>query len=313
MARKPPPPMRIHASAIHYFDAVRRAGSIREAARRLNVASSAVNRQILKLENEVGVSLFDRNAGGVTLTAAGEVLAHHVIVVFQDLERARTEIHALKGARIGNLSVATVEGVCSTLLPAVLSKLRRKTPRITVSAETMGSTEIPERLTAGLSDLGIAYDLPRTPGLREIFVARFKLGAMMAPNHPLAHKQVITFAECANYPMVYALPELSIDRLLQPLIARSHRGVAPIIRTNSIELMRRLSMEAPNIGFLTRIGQEHEIADGRLIHIPLDDKGPVWTELGVHIRAGRSIPAAIDFFLQILVEELSSWERRDRT
>ena len=56
--------MRIHAAALLYFDAVRRAGSIREAARRLNVASSAVNRQILKLEAEVGAPLFDRLPGG---------------------------------------------------------------------------------------------------------------------------------------------------------------------------------------------------------------------------------------------------------
>ncbi|WP_257211646.1 LysR family transcriptional regulator, partial [Sphingobium sp. IP1] len=43
-----------------YFDAIRRAGSIREAARRLNVASSAVNRQLLKLEAELGTPLFER-------------------------------------------------------------------------------------------------------------------------------------------------------------------------------------------------------------------------------------------------------------
>ncbi|MDJ0929774.1 LysR family transcriptional regulator [Breoghania sp.] len=73
--------MRIHSSALQYFDAVRRAGFIREAARRLNVAPSAVNRQILRLEAEIGTALFDRNPSGVTLTSAGEILAHHVIVV----------------------------------------------------------------------------------------------------------------------------------------------------------------------------------------------------------------------------------------
>ncbi len=53
-------PLRIHSSAIRYFDAVRRAKSIREAARQLNVASSAVNRQIIKLEEEIGEPLFHR-------------------------------------------------------------------------------------------------------------------------------------------------------------------------------------------------------------------------------------------------------------
>ena len=63
--------LRIHAPAILYFDKVRRCGSFREAARSLNVASSAVNRQILKLEEELGTPLFERLPSGLRLTAAG--------------------------------------------------------------------------------------------------------------------------------------------------------------------------------------------------------------------------------------------------
>src|SRR5258708_13787934 len=100
--------MRIHSPAIRYFDAVRKAGSIREASRRLNVASSAVNRQILKLEAEIGAPLFDRLPGGLKLTAAGETVARHVIAVLQDLERARSDVDALSGARTGHIMVATV-------------------------------------------------------------------------------------------------------------------------------------------------------------------------------------------------------------
>ena len=79
--------LRIHSPAIHYFDMVRRCQSIREAARRLNVASSAVNRQILKLEGEIGSPLFERLPAGLRLTAAGEVFARHVLVVLQDAAR----------------------------------------------------------------------------------------------------------------------------------------------------------------------------------------------------------------------------------
>jgi DNA-binding transcriptional LysR family regulator len=84
--------LRIHAPAIYYFDMVRRCHSIREAARRLNVASSAVNRQILKLEDEVGAALFERLPGGLRLTAAGEILTRHVSFLLQDVERVRGEL-----------------------------------------------------------------------------------------------------------------------------------------------------------------------------------------------------------------------------
>src|SRR5271163_925606 len=86
-----PAKLRIHAASLRYFDAVRSAGSIREAARRLNVASSAVNRQILGLEAEVGVKLFERLSAGLRLTAAGEIVAHHVIGLLHDAERLESE------------------------------------------------------------------------------------------------------------------------------------------------------------------------------------------------------------------------------
>jgi DNA-binding transcriptional LysR family regulator len=67
----------MHAVILRYLDQVARVGSIRRAAEKLNVASSAVNRQILKLEAEIGVPIFERRGNGVRLTPAGEQLMRH--------------------------------------------------------------------------------------------------------------------------------------------------------------------------------------------------------------------------------------------
>lgn len=90
--------LRFHSAAIHYFDAVRRCGSIREAARQLNVVSSAVNRQILKLEDEVGAPLFNRVPSGMVLTHAGELFSRHISLVLRDTKRLQNELDALKGS-----------------------------------------------------------------------------------------------------------------------------------------------------------------------------------------------------------------------
>src|SRR5260370_29936776 len=67
----------MHAAVLRYFDHVARHGLIRKAADALSVASSAVNRQILRLEDEMGVALFERGRSGVRPTAAGELLLRH--------------------------------------------------------------------------------------------------------------------------------------------------------------------------------------------------------------------------------------------
>ncbi|WP_062763132.1 LysR family transcriptional regulator [Falsirhodobacter sp. alg1] len=301
--------MRIHAPAILYFDTVRRAGSIREGARQLNVASSAVNRQILKLEEEIGAPLFERRSTGIVLTTAGEMLARHVIVVLQDLERAKSDISALRGARIGHISVAAIEGVCASLLPAVILRMGKIAPRIRLTAQMMGSRAIPDALNDGRADVGITFSPSRTPQVRQAHVAKFKLGAIMAPTHPLAHRQTVTLSACCDYPLLWAGPNLSISALLEPHMQTLGRTVEPMLVTDSIDLTRRLAMTPPLIGFQTPIGLETMLEDGKLVHVPLETaRGPIWSDLGIYVRAGRSLPGAVDLFLQVLIAELQGQE-----
>lgn len=303
--------MRIHSAAIHYFDAVRRAGSIREAARRLNVASSAVNRQILKLEEEVGTPLFERTPAGLKLTAAGEALARHVIAVLQDLERARSDIEALKGGRAGQIRIAAVEGVCGEILPEAIQRMREQAPHVSITVETMGSWAISDVIADALSDIGLAYALPRNSDLHQVAVGRFRLGAVMRPDHPLAVKPTTSFAACLNSPIILATPELSINRLLAPEMSRISRPPEPVIMSGSIELMRELALRGAGIAFQTRIGLASAMRSGFLVHVPLDANGPIWSDLGVYVRAGRALPSAVDRFVRILAEEITRRETEE--
>jgi len=304
--------MRIHAAAVVYFDSVRRAGSIREAARRLNVASSAVNRQILKLEDEVGAQLFERLPHGLKLTAAGEALARHFISVLQDLERARSDIDSLRGGRSGHITVATVEGVCGSLLPDVIDRMRSRAPRVTLGITAMGSFAIPHAIVAGDADVGLAFALRRSPDLQQVAIGRFRLGAVVRLDHPLAKRKKVSLAACLDFPLILAAPELSINQLLEPALARISRPPTPAITANSIELMCELAARGDAIAFQTRIGLDRQIESNRLVHVPLDANGPIWSDLGVYIRARRTLPAATDSFVQLLAEELARREEADK-
>ena len=98
--------MPLHASVLKYFDMVVRLGSIRQAADRLNVASSAINRQIIKLEKYLGTPLFERLPRGMRLTPAGEVLIGHVRNTLRDFDAVLAEIEDFKGSRKGIVAVA---------------------------------------------------------------------------------------------------------------------------------------------------------------------------------------------------------------
>lgn len=304
--------LRIHSPAIHYFDMVRRCQSIREAARRLNVASSAVNRQILKLEAEIGAPLFERLPAGLRMTAAGEVFARHVLVVLQDAARASSELDALQGLRTGHVEIATVSGVTVDLLPSVLERMSARYPHITVGVTSLGSQGIPQAVTSGQADIGIAFALRRTADLQQLGVGHFRLGAIVAADHPLAERQEVSFATCAEHRLILAKADLSIHHLLAPVIARTRSSHKAALETGSVDLAVQMAKRGAGVAFQTRIGIEAELAAGSLVHLPLNDNGALVSDLGVYVRSSRFLPVAVDAFVRALCEEIASRELRER-
>ncbi|MFT3974951.1 MAG: LysR family transcriptional regulator [Amaricoccus sp.] len=84
---------------------------MRECARRLNVASSAVSRQIGQLEDALGMAPFQRGHRRLRLTAAGEILYRHANRAIAPIEAAVSELDMLRGLRIGSVRIATAESV----------------------------------------------------------------------------------------------------------------------------------------------------------------------------------------------------------
>jgi DNA-binding transcriptional LysR family regulator len=303
----------IHFRAIGYFEAVRRWGSIREAARRLNVAASAVNRQILKFEAEIGLPLFERLPEGMKLTPAGEIFARHAVAVLQDEKRLASEVEALKGLRRGEVSIISAESVNSAFLPRVIGRMAEKYPRIELKIRTAGSNEIPTALTAGDADLGLAFSLAPNAALSQVAVGRFRLGAVMRPDHRLASEQHVSFANCSSFKLVLPSPELSIYTLLERQLRRLRGRIDVAAEVSSLELMRNLTIELNAISFQARLGLEAEISAGRLVHVPLHGSSALTTELGAYVREGRPLPMALDVFVALVRDELARCEKEDAT
>ena len=304
--------LRIHSSAIHYFDMVRRCRSIREAARRLNVASSAVNRQILKIEDEIGAPLFERLPGGLRLTMAGEILSRHANLVLQDLERVRLEFDALRGLKSGHVEIATAEGATVDLLPSVLKRMRDHYPQVTIGVTVQGSQSIPQALINSRADLGLAFAVPRAAEIRQLSVGHFRLGALVSPDHPLAERGSVNFATCAEHGLILAKSELSIHHVLAPLHKRLGLLDKPPLQSNSMELARQMARHNMGVAFQTRVGVEADLQKGELLHIPLSDQGGIYSDLGLYARSGRDLPSAVEALAHLLSEEIALRERAER-
>jgi len=139
----------MHASVLKYFVEVARCGSVRRASENLYVAASAVNRQILKLEDELGGELFDRMPNGMRLNAAGERLLRHVQSTLHDFQVMRSELDALKGERTGHVKLASMDSFFVDFLPGAIEEFSEAYPAVTYTIASYAPMEVVPQLQSG--------------------------------------------------------------------------------------------------------------------------------------------------------------------
>ena len=290
------------AIAYRYFLAVAEAGSVRAAARDLNVAASAVSRQLQQLEQSLGAALFDRSGRGLQLTPAGEVLLRGLRQASQAHERTLDELSALKGLQRGLLRIATVESVSVSILPDMLLRFAGAYPGIEVSVTVAGSEAVTDMLREHQADLGFTFNPSSLEGLVALASSDLHLGAVMSPQHPLAKAGKLALADCLSHPLAWPSRGLSLRAILDSVPAA--RQVRPGFECNSLRLMASLARRGSCIAFQTVIGIEQELAARTLVFVPLTDKRLPVDRLRLLARRGASGRPAAEAFLAIAREQL---------
>jgi len=297
--------MPVFSPFIRYFDEVARQGSIRRAADRLNVAPSAVNRQILKLEDELGAPLFERLPRGLRLTAAGEILVESVRRWQQDYGRARAQLEELRGLRRGHVGIAVVEGAIAEFVPDVLTRFNRAYPLVSFAANVHGSEGVLRRLRAGEAEIGILFNPPLNPAIRIAQATRFRLGAVVPPDHPLTKKRAVRLRDCAEYPAIISAEAVSLRAVLDAALARSRVRLQPVAESNSIAVMKALARRGVGIAYLTTLDIALEMGAGDLVYIPLQDSAIPTSTLSVCVAAERHLSPAAALLAEHFSETLA--------
>ncbi len=284
----------MHAVALRYLNEVARLGSIRRAAEALNVASSAVNRQVLKLEAEIGTPLFERSRAGVHPTAAGEVLLRHIRATMTDHQRALAEIAGLGGTVTGTVRIISLESLAVRFMPATVKELSERYPQVTFTVIVVDPGEIADELKSERNDFGVLFVDRRFPGVDVVSDIHTAIGAVMRPDHPLARRRRLTLTECAAYPVMMLHDRWLLDAIMTTEFAKSGARLQPRIISNSLEFMRQMMLANLGIGFFTPAGFIDEIRRGDLVHVPLSEPRLSDSRIGVLVpRRQRQSPPAL--------------------
>ena len=287
-----------------YVDAVARHGSIRKAAEALNLAPSALNRQILDLETDLGSALFERLPRGMRLTAAGEMFLAYARQVMSELKAVASRIDGLRGLVRGQVNVAAVESVIGDLLPAAIAEFQSAHPNVRFNVR-VGT---PEALVADLIDDRVDLILTLSPPQKKhatiLAAGRQALCVLMVSDHPLADRNELRLRECLGYPLALGDSTLAGRLLIEQALARASFELDPLLVSNSVEAMKAFVCINRGICFQFRKPGRATVPPGNMVAVPLMDAPLSQARLYLATRRGRVLPTAAAAFVELLERHL---------
>jgi LysR family transcriptional regulator, hydrogen peroxide-inducible genes activator len=171
-------------SQMRYALAVQASQNFRAAAQACGVSQSGLSMQLHKLEDMLGVVLFDRSKKPVVVTPEGQGALAQIAVVVRETDRLAQVVSADADAR-GVLRVGVIPSLSASLVPLFLGPLLQAFPNLGVHIEELQTSVLLARLQADTVDVGIAATPLDTPGLNETRVGLEPMFAYLPPGDPL--------------------------------------------------------------------------------------------------------------------------------
>lgn len=192
--------MEVHQ--LRYFCAVAETGSFTRAAEREQVAQPSLSQQIMKLEEELGVRLFDRLGRAVRLTDPGQVFLPRARAILSELRAAKEEVAERQATVSGAVCVGVIPTIAPYFLPARIAVFLRRYPQASITVVEDVTVHLLDRLRGGLVDLAImalparGHDLESFPLLTE------RLFAILPKGHDLARRRSVMMKELRQEPFL---------------------------------------------------------------------------------------------------------------
>lgn len=185
-------------------EAVRRGYNLTEVADALFTSQPGVSRQIRELEEELGVSIFERYGKRLTgLTEPGKAIVRIIERLLQEHENLRTAGREFSDQTAGVLTIATTHTQARYALPAVIRQFRRRYPKVRLHLHQSAPEHIAQTVLQGRSDIGIATEaLDGYADLVTFPCYQWNHVVVVPPEHPLNKATPLSLRMLAKYPLI---------------------------------------------------------------------------------------------------------------
>jgi DNA-binding transcriptional LysR family regulator len=293
---------------VYFFEAVR-CGTIRAAADWLDVAPSAVSRQIGLLETELDATLIERHARGVRPTEAGEYLIEYFREQLAHKDDLISRLQELRGLRTGNVSVVLGEGFVSDVLAGPMQHFCKQYPGIKINLDLGSTNDVMRRISEDEGEIGLVYNPPGEPKIVSRAIKRQPMMAIVAPNYPRTSKQKsMSVQELAGYPLAATHATYGTRQMLQAVEFAEKVRLDPVVTTNSINILKQFAKSGLGLAVLPAFAVTTELEAGELLAIEIDH--PILKKAEAHLvtRVGRKLSVASNKMLQLMASQMRAFQ-----
>ena len=279
------------------FATVAQLKSFAAAARTLHLSQPALSRRISRLEEMVGVRLFDRTTRSVELTTVGREFLRQVRTMLEQLDRSIAGLQDVASLAAGEVTVACVFSAVHHFLPAVIRTWRTRHPQVQVRIVEEGADAVLACVQQGEADFGLNYIGMQEPGLefRPLLQEPFVLACR--PDHPLARRREVAWRELGAYDHIRVSKasrnRLFIDQALADLPPLP-RPVCEVRHVSTLIGMVEAGLGIAVVPQLTLPAQPAGVVGVRLA------QPAVARTIGLIQRSGRSLSPSAAAFVDLL-------------
>lgn len=280
--------------------------SFSRAAKALHRTQPAVSQAIRRLEVELGEPLFDRSSKDGTLTAAGRVLHEFAQQMLNLRHNAHTAIKELKDLHRGKLLLSANEYTVMYLLP-VLPVFRARHPHIKVEVKRGLASRIPSEILGREFEIGVVSYKPTDSSIASVPVMTDELALIVAPDHPLANKEVVSVKELGAESFIAHNVSSPYREKVVSTFAKHKTPLNISMEMPTLEAIKRLVEQGMGVALVPRLTAQTEIARKQVVALAVRE---MRLERGIHLiyRKGATLSHAARAFLAVAREKRTAKE-----
>lgn len=274
--------------------------SISRGAELNGISQSAASQNLKHLEKRLGVDLFDRSIRPLRLTHAGRLYLSACREIVRRYEEAESQIEALRKEFVGAVRVASIYSIGLYEMAQITQQFEELHPQAHIHLEYMRPEKVYKAVLDDQADLGlVSYPNP-AKDLKAIAWRLERMVLVSHPSHPLAKKKSVKPADMVGRDFVSFDPDLSIRKATDRFFREHSVQRNVVLEFDNIQMIKEAVSIGSGISILPERTVRQEVADGKMVALPIEAEGLVRPVGIIYRRKKRFTPIAAQFlkFLQ---------------